>query len=432
MKHFHEIRDPIHNFIKIEDPERDVLNSWPLQRLRYIHQLAMTYLVYPGATHRRFEHSLGVMELATRIFDVVTDPYNIKHDSIFELVPQKDDESSDYEIWRKTLRMAALLHDVGHLPFSHAAEKDLLPEGWDHERFTIDIILNSELRPILEKMDLKPEKIAKIATGPKKYSEYFPEDEFTTWEAILSEIITGDSFGADRIDYLLRDSYHAGVAYGKFDHYRLIDTLRILPKSRESEEPALGIESGGLHSAESLLLARYFMFKQLYLHSVRRIYDIHLKDFLKEWLPGGKFQTDYVKLLECNDHTVLFGLDEHALKHNNESALRIRKREHFKLFYERHPEDIRINLQAAKYIYNAAVEEFGKSNLRIDAYEKDVPAHDFSVIDDRDNIDSAIRHSELLINIPSINSQYVFVNPKIESKAKKWLKNKEDKIIKLK
>jgi len=96
--------------------------------------------------------------------------------------------------------------------------------------------------------------------------------------------------------YLLRDSYHAGVAYGKFDHYRLIDTLRILPHE-QTDEATLGIESGGLHSTEALLLARYFMYTQLYFHPVRRIYDFHLLEFLKLWLPGGRFATDLDKHL---------------------------------------------------------------------------------------------------------------------------------------
>src|SRR5438105_4684148 len=110
-------------------------------------------------------------------------------------------------------------------------------------------------------------------------------------------MIVGDAFGADRMDYLLRDSYHAGVAYGRFDHYRLVDTLRILPSAPSDAklggaEPSLGVEEGGIHSAEALMLARYFMFSQLYLHPVRRIYDIHLKDFLKLWLKGKFFPID--------------------------------------------------------------------------------------------------------------------------------------------
>ena len=135
-KHIHEIRDPIHVFVRLDTDERKVLNSRPFQRLRHIHQLALTYLVYPGATHRRFEHSLGVMELADRVFSVVTDPGH-STDSSRDVLPPRD----QLLYWRRVLRMAALCHDIGHLPFSHAAERELLPEGWDHERITRKIDL---------------------------------------------------------------------------------------------------------------------------------------------------------------------------------------------------------------------------------------------------------------------------------------------------
>jgi HD superfamily phosphohydrolase len=123
MKHLHEFRDPIHNFISVRSDERKVIDSPPFQRLRDIHQLAMSYLVYPGATHTRFEHSLGVMELASRIFDVVTKPYNVAHDVVRDIIPDQD----SLAYWRTVLRLAALFHDVGHLPFSHAAEKIFSP-----------------------------------------------------------------------------------------------------------------------------------------------------------------------------------------------------------------------------------------------------------------------------------------------------------------
>src|SRR5213083_3087507 len=112
-KIFHEIRDPIHVFIHLDSHDRKVIDSRPFQRLRHIHQLALTYLIYPGATHRRFEHSLGVMELAGRIYDVVTHPENLYDDSVRRLVPNP--QSFDYGYWKRVLRMAALLHDVGHL-----------------------------------------------------------------------------------------------------------------------------------------------------------------------------------------------------------------------------------------------------------------------------------------------------------------------------
>ena len=139
---FHEIRDPIHGFIKLDSEERRLVDSRPFQRLRYIHQLAFTYLVYPGATQRRFEHSLGVMDVAARIYDVATDPENVYRDSVRDLVPPKGDFNWSY--WRRVLRMAAITHDVGHLPFSHAAEKVLLPKGMRHEHLSRDLILSQE------------------------------------------------------------------------------------------------------------------------------------------------------------------------------------------------------------------------------------------------------------------------------------------------
>src|SRR5204863_3613826 len=112
----HEIRDSIHAFIKIDSDERDVVDSIPVQRLRYIHQLALSYLVYPGATHRRFEHSLGVMELAGRVYDVVTHAENLVEGVRNQFPEIANEDTRRY--WRRVVRMAALCHDLGHLPFS--------------------------------------------------------------------------------------------------------------------------------------------------------------------------------------------------------------------------------------------------------------------------------------------------------------------------
>ena len=115
IKYLHEIRDPIHVFVKLTEDERKLVNSRPFQRLRHIHQLALTYLVYPGASHKRFEHSLGVMELASRVFDIVTHSDNVSEEVRGQLRPIGENKL-DY--WRNVLRVASLLHDVGHLPFS--------------------------------------------------------------------------------------------------------------------------------------------------------------------------------------------------------------------------------------------------------------------------------------------------------------------------
>jgi uncharacterized protein len=240
-KYEHEIRCPIHVFARLDSDERTILDSRPFQRLRHIHQLALTYLIYPAATHKRFEHSLGVMELAGRVFDVVTNPSNVT-DAIRNSVPQIS-QPNQLQYWKRVLRMAALCHDMGHLPFSHAAEKELLPAGWDHERLSRELIFSPDMEKIWSGMTppLRAVDVVKLAIGPRKASDL----SFSTWETILSEIIVGDAFGVDRMDYLLRDSYHAGVAYGGFDHFRLIDTLRILPSGSDgADKPALGVEEG--------------------------------------------------------------------------------------------------------------------------------------------------------------------------------------------
>src|SRR5258708_37335789 len=109
------------------------------------------------------------------------------------------------------------------------------------------------------------DNIAKIAVGVGKWKGA----AFTPWEEVMTEIVTGDPFGVDRIDYLPRDSLHGGVAYGRFDHHRVIGSLRILWND-ERQKAVTGIEAGGLRAAEALQLARYFMFEQLYFHRVRR------------------------------------------------------------------------------------------------------------------------------------------------------------------
>ncbi|MCA8919674.1 MAG: HD domain-containing protein, partial [Planctomycetes bacterium] len=183
-KHEHEFRDPIHVFIRVSSDERRVIDSRAFQRLRHIHQLALTYLVYPGATHRRFEHSLGVMELAGRVFDVVTHPANI-----VEAVRQVLPDSGSLAYWRKVLRIAALMHDIGHLPFSHAAEADLLPKGWNHERLTEKLIDDVELSGLFGKLTppVKKDDVKKLAVGRK----HLKKITFSAWDELLSEIITG-------------------------------------------------------------------------------------------------------------------------------------------------------------------------------------------------------------------------------------------------
>lgn len=371
------IRDPLHGFIELSAAERHVLDARPFQRLRHVQQLAMTSLIYPGATHRRFEHSLGVMELATRTFDVITKPANLT-DRVREVVP-----ADQVPYWREVVRVAALMHDTGHLPFSHAAE-DLLPPGTDHETLSEQCIRSEEMLVVWKQMKLDPDDIVAVAVGPSTLAT-----ADLAWVEIVKEIITGDAFGADRMDYLLRDSLHAGVAYGHFDHQRLIESLRILLPARageddgQSAEPTLGITEGGIHAAEGLLLARYFMFSQVYLHRARRIYDVHLKDFLSDWLPDGRYSLELEEHLMRTDNEVLAAMsaaarDENARGHVH--AKRITGRQHFRSVYAPTADELLSNAAGTKQLGEAASETFGAEHVRYDSYRKSGFAGDFPVV----------------------------------------------------
>ena len=429
---YHEIRDPIHVFVEVDTAERSVIDSRPVQRLRHIHQLALQYLVYPGATHKRFEHALGVMHLASKVFDTITRDDHLLGSIKTQLPVLSNSDQMRY--WRRVVRMAALCHDVGHLPFSHAAEHDLLPAGYSHETITQAIVRSPEMQEIWgsETPPLRADDIAKLAVGKEK----LPSLNFTLWEEVLSEIIVGDAFGVDRMDYLQRDSLHAGVQYGRFDHHRLVDTLRILPKSVESEqsgEPTLGMEIGGLYSAEAMLMARYSMFAQLYLHPVRRAYDRHLIQFLGEWLPGGTFPTEPDEFIAYTDIQVLAAIADRAKSDDDDcatlAAKRIVLRDHFKVVYSGVEADRRINLEPGAAIANALSNEFGASNVIHDHLVPGGSFVDFPVLERDNRISSSLNVSSVLRNIPAASIDFVFVESSVRNQVANWLNENRQRIL---
>jgi HD superfamily phosphohydrolase len=437
-KSSHEFRDPVHVFIRLDPDERRVVDSDPFQRLRHIHQLAMTFHVYPGATHRRFEHSLGCMELATRIFDTITRPENLAGlpDEVRERLFASHDQSA-LPYWRKVLRLAALCHDIGHLPFSHAAE-DLLPPGTSHETMTRRLILEEmrELWADLSDPKPNPEQIAKIAVGVKEAKGLPP---FTSWETILSEIITGDVFGADRMDYLLRDSLHAGVTYGHFDHHRLIDTMRILPGVAQDNTqdynpvPELGIEQGGIQVAESLLVARYLMFSQVYFHPVRRIYDLHLRAYLKECLPGGVYPTGLKEFLGVTDNEIFVQMRRAAAREQapgHEHARRICQRRHFKKVYQVMAQDCVKNPSAVGDIAAGLAHAFGEENIMRDDVGKSTASKNDFPIRANDKIISAHGQSEVMTSLPMATAWFIFAAPEYKEKACAWVRKNLDFLLK--
>lgn len=337
------------------------------------------------------------------------------------------------------LRLAALCHDVGHLPFSHAAEAELLPPGVNHEAISRAHILSDEMRELWGRMEppITPEHVALLAVGPE------PGEAVSPWRAILGEIITGDVFGADRMDYLLRDSLHTGVAYGRFDHHRLIDTLRILPApptlgadGEQSTEPTLGVIEGGVQSAEALLLARYFSFSQIYFHRVRRIYDIHLKDFLKAWLrdSGGYLPHEPAAHLRLTDNDILSALYEEARLGEEplQSLARrvVERRERFRMVYSPTPEDLRRNADAGKQVAAALVERYDNRDcVRHDHYGKPTALFDFPVLKRDGRVVSSAGALEVLGNVPTARFDYVFIDPGRASEAEDWIKVNREAII---
>jgi uncharacterized protein len=415
-KYEHEIRDPIHTFIRVSSDERRVIDSRPFQRLRDIHQLALSYLVYPAATHRRFEHSLGVMELAGRVFDVITRQENRRNDAREYFRP--DNELS---YWRTVVRMGALCHDLGHIPFSHGAE-ELLPPGYHHEHLSVDVILGDELATVWNSMTppIKPRDVAKVAVGLKAWP--FEASDFSPWDELMTDIVTGNAFGVDRIDYLLRDSHHAGVGYGRFDHHRLVDSLRIL---RWSDKPVIGIERGGMHAAEALQLARYFMFEQLYFHRVRRALDLHLRQFLREWLPGGTYPIAIPDHLALTDNEVLTAMRraaENPASAGHDAARRILRRDFYRVLYSPSAEDRNIIFKPTDAIFNAAVQELGSEFFDKDTHLPEAKPMEFAVETDFDGVVvSSVTESQVLGRIPAARFDFVFVAPEKLAEAKRWL-----------
>jgi hypothetical protein len=444
-----ELRDPIHGFVRFDSDEVRVVNSPEFQRLRNIHQLALTYNVYPGATHKRFEHCLGVMEVASRIYDTVTNDRNVLADAeIKSIVPKVGD--FDWNYWRRVLRMAALCHDLGHLPFSHAAE-DLLPDKCKHEDISYSIITGEGMEGIWRELKIQAKDVAKIAVGPKHCSE-----SMSVWESILSEMIIGDTFGADRIDYLLRDSHHAGVQYGRFDHYRLIDTIRILPKAdakpptedslqlpldledfkkvnaEASKEPTLGIEHGGLQSSEALLWARYFMWTQVYLHHVRQVYDLHLADFLRSWLPDGRFEVAPNEHLRLTDNQVNSAMAEaswNASSAGHNAAKCVLGRQHYRKLYEENFSDRTRNLQAFDLIKNAVETQYSFSRIKSKRINQKSEGKQFPVLMSSGGCENSINLSPTLANIPVVSSAILFVHPEVRDDAISWLSTQKSRIL---
>lgn len=272
----HRFRDPIYGFVYLNDFELKILDTPIFQRLRRIHQLALTKYVYPTAEHSRFVHSIGTMHCATLILSGI---FSHKRVSV-TMHPDKT--------YIQTLRFAALLHDIGHLPFSHAAEQEWIG-GLSHEDLGQYIILNyRDIREIVQDAGVDINEVAGLLSKKPK-AKY----------KLLHEIISGQ-LDADRADYLLRDSYCCGVKYGEYDFSRFLQIFT----AREDETYgflSIVIDENDLPVVEDILISRYHYYLQIPFHRTRTAYDLVLKKFLRdntELLKGFEIASGKIKSID--------------------------------------------------------------------------------------------------------------------------------------
>ena len=320
----YEIRCPIYGFVTPNDWEWQIISQPAYQRLRRIRQLAWTDYVFPGAMHTRFEHSLGVMHMATMLYDGIVER---SRDILQSELGYNDDGLRRH---KALVRLTALFHDIGHSPFSHGAE-ELFPfrngkdgDRYQHEEYSAAIVrrhFDDVIRnhPLNTNYDFSAADVANLLEGK-------PE----AGKALFWRDLIAGQLDADRMDYLLRDSLHCGVSYGRYDWQRLAHTIVAVPPTDEGG-PRVGVTEGGWHAAEGLIVARYFMFTQVYFHKTRVIYDHHLQETLTNLLSDGLFPDPkgkhLDKYLQWDDWHVL-GLLQRGK--GGEHGKRLAERNHFR------------------------------------------------------------------------------------------------------
>lgn len=338
-----EIRDPIHGSIELSDAEATVLDSLAFQRLREIKQLGFSEFSFPAATHNRYLHSIGAAHVASRIFEQIFRNYKFSSKEVRG------------RLWQ-TLRLAVLLHDIGHGPLSHASEevmpalaklnvkaykkfrKDIKidPSLIDpsrqanHEDYTIKFITDSSLTKILKTAfpDIDPIHIASLIDKRLDCGDDFFVDQKVDFRPLLSQIVSSE-LDADRLDYLERDAYFCGTNYGRIELEWILTNFTYC---RIGDEMYLALNRRALYAFDDFLLARHHMNLMVYFHHKAIVYEETLMRYLTS--PDCRFQlpSDIEEYIYCTD----YALYQHLRKMKNEWAKRITERRIYKMLFELH------------------------------------------------------------------------------------------------
>lgn len=248
------IYDSVHGYVGVTELERSIIDTPIFQRLRRVKQLSPVDLVYPGATHTRFAHSIGSLFVMDKIANRLVDDHYLEEEDV------------------QRLRLAALLHDLGHYPFSHVIESVMCKRYGDrgkHEAMSVHLIRNSIIGATLRKYEQDPEETA--ATIERR-----------SRNPIFNYLLSSD-LDVDRIDYLLRDAYHTGVAYGFIDIDRLIRTISV----NEQTSAQLAVLEKGRQAVENFLIGRYHMYQSVYYHKTVVAFALMLEKIYDEMLEEG-------------------------------------------------------------------------------------------------------------------------------------------------
>ncbi|MCM2322928.1 MAG: HD domain-containing protein [Oligoflexia bacterium] len=347
-----EIRDVINGSIIIDAEERLVLESREFQRLRHIRQLGFAEFSFPSATHSRYIHSLGAMRTAVLAFDSIFAGPGSRRLPLAQLHP------AAFTRFRRVLRLAALLHDVGHGPLSHttecampevstlrlpagpAASPDAKPRKATHEDYTLKIILDSPLTPLLQRAGgpwgFGPLHVASLIEPGIAVTDSFFEETLDgrkiDFRPILQQLISSE-LDADRMDYLRRDSLHAGVSYGQFDFDWLVGNLTCHVAENDSAHRCyLALKHRALYAFEDFLISRYHMFLMVYFHHRSVVFDEMLRQYLESPDCTYSLPADIERYCDCNDAQLFSDLTRSP----NPWARRIIEKQPYRVLIELH------------------------------------------------------------------------------------------------